>query len=59
MAVCIVGYVGSHHDLGGVGGVVRGLLIPHTCGHPRLRQFYTTLPKLGSSSQVLRGGGLC
>ena len=23
--------VGSHHDLG---GVVRGLLIPHTCGEP-------------------------
>ena len=27
MAIC---NVGSHHDLG---GVVRGLLIPHTCGH--------------------------
>ena len=41
MAIC---NVGSHHDLG---GVVRGLLIPHTCGHPRLRQFCTSLERWG------------
>ena len=41
MAIC---NVGSHHDLG---GVVRGLLTPHTCGHPRLRQFCTSLERWG------------
>ena len=42
MAIC---NVGSHHDLG---GVVRGWLIPHTCGHSQ---------HLGNSAQVLQGGG--
>ena len=41
MAIC---NVGSHHDLG---GVVRGWLTPHTCGHPRLRQFCTSLERWG------------